>query len=98
MLFELLIAAQNGAAHNGILAPCFGLVLVPQVSGQQIEVGGVAELAFVVDDENKLGTEADDIDGLAVEQLVQFGQLETAAILGTDRLRLGAVRVEQIAP
>ena len=54
--------AQDGAAHDGILAPRLGLVLVPEVSGQQIEVGGVAELALVVNYQNQLRAEADDID------------------------------------
>ena len=49
MLFELLVVAENGAAHDGILAPRCGLVVVPEVSGHQIEVGGVTELAFVAD-------------------------------------------------
>ena len=48
----------------------FGLVVVPQVGGQEIEVGGVAKLTLVVDDENELGAEADDIDQASIEQLV----------------------------
>ena len=86
--------AEDGAAHDGILAPCCGLVMVPEVGGHQVEVGRVAELALVVDDEDEFGAEAYHVDGLAVEQLVQFGQLEAAAVLGADRLRLGAVRVK----
>ena len=94
MLFELFVVAENGAADDGILAPCCGLVVVPEVGGHQVEVGRVAELALVVDYQNQLGAETDDIDELAIEQLVQLGQLEAAAVGGADRLRLSAVRVE----
>ena len=62
MLFELLIVAQNGAAHDGILAAGGRLVVVPEVGGHQVEVGRVAELALVVDDEDEFGAEADDVD------------------------------------
>ena len=95
-LFELLVVAEDGAAHDGILAAGLGLMLVPQIGGQQIEVSWVAELAFVVDDENQLRAEAYHVDGLAIEQLVQLGQLKIIAVGGADRLRRGAVRVEQV--
>ena len=95
-LFKLLVVAENGAADDGIMAPRCGLVVIPEVGSHQIEVGRVAELALVVDDENQLGREADDIHQAAIEQLVQFGQLEAAAVGGAYRLRLGAVRVEQM--
>jgi hypothetical protein len=95
-LAELLVVAEDGAAHNAVDAPGGGLVLVPDVGGQQVEVGWVAELALVVDDENQFLGDAYHVDGLAVEQLIQFGQLEAAAVGGADRLRLGACRVEQM--
>ncbi len=88
--------AEDGAAYNGILASRFGLVLIPEVGSQQIEVGRVAELALVVDYQNQVFGEAHHIDGAAVQQLVQFGQLEAGAVAGADGLWAATVRVEQM--
>jgi hypothetical protein len=44
-----------------------GLVLVPEVGSQQIEVAGVAELALVVDYQNQLIGEAHHVDSAAIE-------------------------------
>jgi hypothetical protein len=93
-LAELLVVAEDGAAHDAVDAAGGGLVLVPDVGGQQVEVGRVAELALVVDYQNQLLGDAHHIDGLAIEQLVQLGQLEAAAVGRADRLRPGAGWVE----
>ena len=61
-LAELLVVAEDGAADNAIHAAGGGLVLVPEVSSQQVEVGRLPELALVVDDENQLVGEAYHID------------------------------------
>ena len=57
-------------------------MVVPEVGDHQVEVGRVAELALVVDYQNQLGVEANDINKLAIEQLVQLGQLEAASVTG----------------
>ena len=94
MLFELFVVADDDLAHDGIEATGFGDVLVPEVSGQQIEVAGFAELALVIDYQNDVGREAHHINGVTVEGFVQLGQLEAAAVAGGDGPRPGGPGVE----